>query len=1419
MSDCQCQSDINRDGSGQLGRFLKALDPSFAPIDGRSMEDLLVFAKRYADQIRFYDIPESNINDPTPPAKISWREFFRRDMAVIAASVATLDTQKIKESYDEIRQQLEQYPTQKLFGSLFDPILGIISRTDRWYSVAIPENPLRLDLELAITSLLREETKKILAYEAGFRLIFPNKPLGLDFSKIENRDVWGLQDPVDPVSDIYTGTTELEKIRHAALFVDDLFLKFYGFITHIVEISDSYMKFALEQYPDHQPHMALFISFLEIFRKAQDQLNGLTEKMLNFYYRDVLKLSEKPSIPDRVNMVFELAKDVNDFDLPKGTRLNAGKDSSGKEQVYMTESDFVINRAKVKELQNFFIEKQTVEDKVNKTSINTIHGFYARPQAKSQDGFGTAITDPSGKWYPFGKGNRLMYPSKNPCELVDQIKEEMGRKDRSAIGFAIASPQLLLQGGKRIIRMSIKGIGRLLRNASGEDVKSPFEFLMTAEKGWLKITRLMPNADYVNISKYLTIGIINPDAENIETSYYIEKDSNTVLIFLPIAEQAIINFDPAIHTGYDFRTTYPVIQVQISPLVQLEDEKYGNLRTDFLGLDIRVGSVFPTAKQIKEFGTPLPFKGPLFDGLKTLVIENDDETIPPRKGKPFDPFTAYPDKGKSLYIGSDEVFNKPLGELAVNMSNNSEFRVLKEKAVVIIPHDLGVSVREDRNWIDLNSDLGKDFNLSLLRKNILSYTDSSGAIITTRLKRRPLLPVTEWNDQVQKGFIRITYLTDIPIIEKAGFLQSSQEVAPKLKIIELSVSYFSSLPQLETGVDQFFHLYPFGVVETYINPTVKGEIAGQPDKAKPDFERLNQQKGGLLVDADNALLPQFTYISPYSVFDKSVPLPVRIEGKLINKMESISQSIKTSNASFDYAKVIAYGAGLKDHQNALNQYSGNIQEEGMLFLGIENTVPLQTLSLLFQFAEGSAMDEDHDPPVIHWSYLSYNNWKPLKGENLIADGTFGFQTTGIVKLGVPEDANDHHTLLHEGLSWFCASVTEHAERIPMLVDIVTQAVEAVFNDNGNDPSHFDSALPAGTISKLAVPANEVSKVVQPFSSFDGKRQEAGREFYTHASERLRHKNRAINVWDYEHLILNRFPVIYKVKCIPHTDPDCLCRATKVRTGRAPGIQILDSDRAGSLLEREFQNLVSRNPEKTDENCCGPQVAPGHVLLVPIANFKNRNAVNPLQPKTGKRTLIEIENYLKNITSPFVHIHARNPVYEEIIVAFKVKFYEGYDRGYYLKKLNEEIVHFLTPWAFDENAEVKFGEKVYASGIINFIEEREYVDFITDFFMAVCREECCPHGASYSKPSSALVKPGEISQAHDIPVTALAKVCSCEELLFLIAGHSKFKGEIVAIPSGPRSILVSVPQHIIIPYEEPEQPSPCDDRIKANAMKI
>jgi hypothetical protein len=1440
---CHCHTDIVRDGSGQLGRYLKALDPTYAPIDERSTEELLVFIKRYAAQIRFYDIPESHPGDTTPAAKVSWREFFSRDMAVIAAGIALTDIAQIRKDFEETFRNLQQDPEADIYAALYSPVLGMVARIDRWYTLAIPENPLYETLTLAIQSELKAQVLKITAYEEGFKLVDPGKKLDLDYSAIKNKTLWGLDEPAVAEGNIYQGVDEAAKIRHAALYVEDIFLSFYGFIQKLTAESSKYFAFALEQYPAHQPHMALFIAFLKLFRLAQEQMNGITGRMLDFYYRDVLQLTEKDSIPDRVHIVFELAKDVAEYAVGPGTALLAGKDASGKEQVYKTENDLVVNQAKVKELKTIFIEKQVEDD------VTFIGSISAQPVANSLDGYGEKFTDPYPKWPTFGRRLNRNLDYKNICQAIDIVRNQLEWRNEAAIGFAIASPQLLLQGGNRLIAYRLQDLGKVYTGGNPETERQ-VRILFTGEKKWLAVEKRMTDAQF----KSLPIKGETRFAETQETegSYYFDTD--TLYIYLPASLPGVIPFDSAIHEGA-FVTMQPVMQVLLGPSVLISENDFGKLAFQSASLEVRVGSVASGDQTIE----------PIFDGLKVLTLQNDDGMLDPSKA--FDPFTAYPNRGKSLYVGSQEVFNKTLDELSLHIrlanpanDNGIELAAVNNNSLFI------ASVLKSRTWITVPEGMHTNTTDGLARNLLLG---EEGNIL--ELNRKPLITEQPYTNASVKGFLQVEFNIPIFSTTNKGVYENMQEAAQFLKVKEISVSYHSVLERPEAGIDQFFHVYPFGVLEADLNARTQTRILARdlaPTLASTSAITKLRNGNDLLTDTKGKLFPQFTYQDPYAKYTDIGIKPI-VSGPKSDYpvITSTVHSAKNTNRQITaLERLMIDASGVTETiTGSANQYSSLLQEEGMLFIGLENLKPLQSVSLLFQFVDGSAEDEDNDPPVIHWSYLVNNEWHPLKGENIVSDDTFGFQTTGIVKLDIPADITNNNTIITNGLYWLCASVTEHANRIPKLVDVVAQAVIATFEDQDNDQTHFDNALAAGSISKLAVKVAEVSKVIQPFASWDGKHRETGKEFYTRVSERLRHKARAINVWDYEHLILDRFPSIYKVKAIPHVDPECLCRHTDPNS--------------------------PYNPARV-EDCCGPQVAPGHILIVPIANFKNRNAVNPLQPKTGRRTLLEIESYIKKRTSPFVKVHAKNPVYEQVLVFFRVKFYPGIDKGYYLKKLNEEIVHFLTPWAFDETADIVFGQKIYASSIIDFIEERPYVDFITDFIMVVCKDECCTGeedmpedqsvpeqspdgrpiitGVVYDSRSKATLpgvtvqikgttnstvtdtngaftlrtdsttdvtlafsfagytfkevqtpvnraweiyllqtnSPDNDTEDKDL-IETLSSLCGCNDFEHLLREDSEFKGEIVAQPSTPRSILVSAPRHIIIPYEEKPRLTPCE----------
>ncbi|MCF0048666.1 hypothetical protein LXM25_01275 [Dyadobacter sp. LJ53] len=1223
MKTCDCDNELVRDGSGRLGRFLRALDPDFNPIDDRSLSDLLNFTRKFAAQIRFHKLAEDPCED------VSWKAFFANDVSFIAATVLLTDLAQIEKDYLETRRHFDQVRTLSTFKALFAPITGIANRLDKWLSITAIDFPLYQDIQLAIRSSMRMQMLKVFELDKAAVLI-NSEELGIDFEPI-NEDTWDLDVVIPFVGSLYDGVTTEDKLFHASLQVDAIFNATLHVLTNIVTKAEGYLSISIEKYPKHQPHIALFIAFLELFRIAQRQLNGLTEKHLNFYYKDVLHIKEKAAQPDQVHVIFELAKDAAVCHLPKGTPLSAGKDALGIDQLYVTDRDMVINKAKVKEVKNVFIDQ---------CPDGRIRGFYARPVADSKDGEGNGPVAEKGWWNPFGADSLV---HQNNC---GQVIRHRGN-NHARIGFAMASPQLRMEGGNRTIRLKMKGISKVL-------VKNgDFTIRLSGAKKWIDMDTPMV-AEEGNGFAFVASRTFPP-----EPTYHIDKqDPDAILIYIPNKEDAITGFDPKIHPDTVFPTNQPVLQILLKKdVLGINSEDWENAALDFGSGEVNVNGAGTTTNHF-ELSTAVR-------GLKNVIIQNEQGVQP--ADSPFYPFTPLPTPGSPLYIGNEEMFNKPI----------SDFAVVPEWQIGNGPFEkIRYQVRVNKSWVDI--------------------IDNHGSRTFDGPAKRELVTFDTFSESLATGFIRMTF--EDPI--RTDPLQLMQ-LGNESKINAISINYVSTLHKLEDSLDQFFHVYPFGVIESALDSQ---DISIRKEASKINIS-LRDHVGYGKVWAANRVFPDFKYgmqalnlagmkVEKMNEQDWNDVTDINFEDRATFTRRNAFSNTKNGAFSLDAVSVVKP-----------NQYSGARRQQASLYIGLEGLVAPQNLSLLFQVAEGTAMDDDGDPPKINWSYLSENQWKVLPVSNIIQDTSYGLQTTGIVLFDIPEDATAKNSVMTAGLHWIAASVDENSHRLPYLVKIVAQAVSARFSDQGNAPEHYHAALPASRITSMPDKPQEVKTIEQPFASYNGVPAEMGQEFYTRVSERLRHKNRAITTSDYEKLVLEHFPSVFKVKCIAHTDPNCLCRDTE----------------AG---EPDECNPGDPQQQPKPLICCGPQIAPGHVLIVPVEDLKNRNAANILQPRTSYRVLREIETFLKKRTSPFVKIHARNPAYEEILTAFRVQFYNGLDKGFFLQKLNEELIEFLTPWAFNASADVVFGSQIYASSVINFIEERPYVDFISDFMMYQVNCDCC-----------------------------------------------------------------------------------------------
>ena len=370
--------------------------------------------------------------------------------------------------------------------------------------------------------------------------------------------------------------------------------------------------------------------------------------------------------------------------------------------------------------------------------------------------------------------------------------------------------------------------------------------------------------------------------------------------------------------------------------------------------------------------------------------------------------------------------------------------------------------------------------------------------------------------------------------------------------------------------------------------------------------------------------------------------------------------------------------GLNDDAIEYPSLLASFHDEGTLYLGVQNLIPGSVLNLYFQMAEATA-DSEYDPAIIKWAYIKDNQWQELRDQfQVLEDGTQGFTRSGIVKILVPGDISEENVTLlppsEEPLFWFKASAKSNTAAICETIAVYTQAVQATASlQENNDTNRLAKPLPKESLDKLAQADSSIKTVLQPDESRGGAPPEEDdfTNFYTRVSERLRHKDRGVNAFDYERIVLEAFPSIQTVKCITHS-----------------------MSLAGSSYRQDLH------------------LAPGFVSLALIPDINSLKSGNSATPKAPISLLNEIKEYLQERISPFVQLKVVNPRYEQVHIDVDVQFKAGVNAAFYLKELAREIRLYLTPWLQGDQTSLCFAHGASQSDLVGFVESRAYVDFIS-----------------------------------------------------------------------------------------------------------
>ena len=896
-----------------------------------------------------------------------------------------------------------------------------------------------------------------------------------------------------------------------------------------------------------QPHAALYIAFLELFRRPQALANEITGRHLDFYYQDVLRLRRRDPMADHAHVVLELKKGAASVEIGPEHLFTAGKDATGVELLYAPVRTAVVGQAKVESLRTICLDAEG--------------GVRFAPIANSPDGVGGELPAEEPAWSGFGHADL----------------------PRAEIGFAVASPVLRLAEGERTITLDLALSGLGGSGLTTQKLDGAFSVFLTGSKGWVQPDGVTASITGSRLRLACTLGR---------------------------AAGAVADYQQAVH-GYPYAAAAPVMQVQLT-----EGAAAGY--ADFAGVVVEDAQLSVSAS-----------------GVTSLTLESDAGSIDPKKA--FLPFGPQPTKGSRFLVAYPEALAKKLSSLALTLT-------WKDAPANFATHYTGYGVTVSNGTFTVRASFDDGAPGAAFTQSGVRLFDTSDATLTKTLSFTPGAAVSQgggkrgqilalrragahWSmrqayERALAEPVHATGLsTDVPEREgfltlrlEAGFLHAEYRKKQVENVLALVSPAITDPPAAQLVLNEPYTPTVQGISLAYAASTDRVGVSttSMDDFAHPDL--------------------QFFHLAPFG--------PMREHGYQRGQLSFVGSTDVPLLPPFTHA--------------------------GELLIGLGQAAAGDGVSLLFQVSPGSA-DPELAREALQWYALADNYWKPLGTSELVLDTTNHLLTSGIVKLVIPPEATTLNTVLPAGPVWIRAAVAGNSAAVSRLVDVAANGVEVALVSEGYDPAHLEVPLPAGSIRKLKAGLAQVKSAKQPYASFGGRGAEQPVAFHTRVSERLRHKDRCVTRWDYERVVLEAFPGVHRVKCIPHA-------------------------REGSWM------------------------APGHVMLVVVPDLRNRNAVDPLQPRVDADTLDRIAEHVQARAGMQVRIAVRNPSYQKVRLDFKVRFHTGYDFNHYRVQLQDALVRALSPWAFADGPEIGFGGAVYRSVMMDLVEELPYVDYVTDFRM-------------------------------------------------------------------------------------------------------
>ncbi|MCA8991595.1 MAG: hypothetical protein KDA88_06430 [Planctomycetaceae bacterium] len=782
-------------------------------------------------------------------------------------------------------------------------------------------------------------------------------------------------------------------------------------------------------------------------------------------------------------------------------------------------------------------------------------------------------------------------------------------------GIAIASPLLTLTSGDRLIKLKLSVTPGSFKKAQVNLLNGtpPFRVLFSTAKGMHEVAVSGAGPDRCEIKSA-------PTADSLEVQIKLSPKAPGI-VPLPPGPQAGPKFavvqlllDNRIGKG-KFGASQSAVEANLYPsLAQCQISQ--------VELEVSVGrNAHDQENNTKQTGDR-----PTAIGLSPAAIQNDHGRQDPTK--PFEPFGAVPAVGSRLLIAHPELASKSLTKLAFSTQWMGQ-------------PDEGIGPYYASYFDPVDSSTRFNISVSVLENGFP----------TTLADALPLFSGSTPGSSDE--LINVLTAADATVGNTEKLNTGDHTTFQSSDELEEDLTRWPRAFQWKLNSPDFQHLrYPVLAAEKAMELAARVASQPRPTGTEAEVDRIAPKNYHVNPPYTPVIGELRIHYTAREVFKPGTEFAA---GRIYHVEPFGYRRVPVQQVKSNPPSESKGGVSETSVCHLLPQFIN----EGELFIGLDGVQEPQTVSLLFQLADGSGDPQLPHAPV-HWSYLNGEEWIPFGERQILRDSTDGLVKTGIIVFDVPTVFSG--ILMPPDKFWIRATVPKNSRSVCDTINIHTQAVCATRVLSDDPTESLGPPLEPNSITDLQVPQPEIDGIRQPYSSFGGRDVESAGHFYTRVSERLRHRNRVLTAWDCEHMVLEAFPEIYKVKCLPVGTSDDPSEANTVR-------------------------------------------------VVVIPDIRNKLPSDPFQPRAAADKLKSIEQYLQQHSSPMVNYRVLNPRYVPLTVRAVVRFRDGCNPAFYRPRLNDELVHYLAPWAYDQAADIMFGNRVDLYHIVNFIEKRHYVDFV------------------------------------------------------------------------------------------------------------